>query len=67
MRASGCSWAPTKNPHEMGSEKGKVKIGRKIECLQILEKIGSSGWTRTSNPPVNRMALVFYLVDSSCL
>jgi hypothetical protein len=39
--------APKKNPHEMGSEKGNVKIGRKIGRPQILEKIGSSGWTRT--------------------
>ena len=30
-------------------------------------KAGSSGWTRTSNPPVNRMQQVVYLVDSSCL
>ena len=36
MRASECSWAPKKNPHEMDSEKGNVKIGRKIECPQIL-------------------------------
>ena len=42
------------NPHEMASEKGNVKIGRKIRPPQIIEKIGSSGWTRTSNPPVNR-------------
>jgi hypothetical protein len=26
---------------------------------------GSSGWTRTSNPPVNRKMQVSYLVDSS--
>ena len=46
MRASGCSWAPKKNPYEMDSEKGNVKIGRKIGCPQIIEKTGSSGWTR---------------------
>jgi len=23
-------------------------------CLYVLEKSGSSGWIRTSNPPVNR-------------
>jgi hypothetical protein len=38
MRASGCSGAAKNNPHEMGSEKGNVKIGRKIGCPQILEK-----------------------------
>jgi hypothetical protein len=42
-----------KDPHEMGSEKGNVKIRRKIGCPQIVERIGSSGWIRTSNPPVN--------------
>jgi transposase len=30
-------------------------------------EFGSSGWTRTSNPPVNRIMQVVYLVDSSCL
>jgi len=35
----------TKNPHEMRSEKGKVKIGRKIGRPQILEKAGSPHWT----------------------
>jgi len=29
------------------------------------EEIGSSGWIRTSNPPVNRMMQVVYLVGSS--
>ena len=43
-----------KNPHETASEKGNVKIGRKTRPPQIIEKIGSSGWIRTSNPPVNR-------------
>jgi hypothetical protein len=37
----------------MGSKKGNVKIRRKVGCPQIIEKIGSSGWIRTSNPPVN--------------
>jgi hypothetical protein len=38
-------------------------------CSRMGEKleIGSSGWTRTSNPPVNRLTQVHYLVDSSCL
>ena len=31
-----------------------MKIRRKIHRPQIVEKIGSSGWIRTSNPPVNR-------------
>ena len=29
-RASGCFCAPTKNPHEMGSQKGNVKERRKV-------------------------------------
>ena len=53
-RASGCFQAPKKSPHEMGSKKGNVKIRRKVGRPQIIEKIGSSGWIRTSNPPVNR-------------
>src|SRR5213593_2564970 len=28
-------------------------------------KVGSSGWARTSNPPVNRLMQVVYLVGSS--
>src|SRR5437879_5948720 len=63
-RASGCFRAPTKNPHEMGSKKGNVKIRRKVRRPQA-EKIGSSGWIRTSNPPVNRLTQVHYLVGSS--
>jgi hypothetical protein len=27
-------------------------------CLQIIERIGSSGWIRTSNPPVNRFGAI---------
>jgi hypothetical protein len=48
----------------MGSKKGNVKIRRKIGCPQTIEKIGSSGWTRTSNPPVNRLAQVIFLGGS---
>jgi hypothetical protein len=54
MRVSGCFATPKKDPHEMGSKKGNVKIRRKIRRPQVVEKIGSSGWIRTSNPPVNR-------------
>jgi len=42
-----------KHPHEMGSKKGNVKFRRKMCRPQIIEGIGSSGWIRTSNPPVN--------------
>jgi hypothetical protein len=43
-----------KNLREMGSKKGNVKERRNVRCPQVIEKIGSSGWIRTSNPPVNR-------------
>jgi hypothetical protein len=38
----------------MGSQKGNVKKRRKVCRPQLIEKTGSSGWIRTSNPPVNR-------------
>jgi hypothetical protein len=31
-----------------------------------LKKIGSSGWIRTSNPPVNSVTQVIGLAGSSC-
>jgi Phage integrase family len=39
----------------------------KKEVRENSKGFGSSGWTRTSNPPVNRLMQVHYLVDSSCL
>jgi len=42
----------------MDSEKGNVKIGRKIECPQVLEKTGSSGWTRTDAASAQREAAI---------
>jgi hypothetical protein len=56
-RASGCFLTRTKNPHETGSEKGNVKIWRKTRRPQGIERIGSSGWIRTTNPPVNSRML----------
>jgi len=37
------------------------------EFREIVKEFGSSGWIRTSNPPVNRQTQVRYLVGSSCL
>jgi hypothetical protein len=34
---------------------------------RIPKKNGSSGWTRTSNPPVNSLMPVFGLAGSSCV
>jgi hypothetical protein len=66
VRASGCIQSLAKNTHEMGSKKGNVKERRKVRWPQIVEKIGSSGWIRTSNPPVNSVTQVFGLAGSSC-
>jgi len=33
--------------------------------LRFAKGNGSSGWTRTSNPPVNRLMQAWHLVDSS--
>jgi hypothetical protein len=41
----------------MGSKKGNVKVWRRIRCPQVIERIGTSGWIRTSNPPVNSRML----------
>ena len=56
-RASGCVQSLMRNPHEMDSKKGNVKERRKVLWPQVLEKIGSSAWTRTRNPPVNSRML----------
>jgi hypothetical protein len=36
-----------------------------VEMRGFLKKNGSSGWTRTSNPPVNRLMQVVYPLGSS--
>jgi hypothetical protein len=45
-----------------GTRKGGTKLGTSAgaptdQRLQLLTVIGSSGWTRTSNPPVNSRML----------
>jgi AcrR family transcriptional regulator len=42
-------------------------VARANSCVQVVDfkRVGSSGWTRTSNPPVNRLMQVVYLVGSS--
>jgi hypothetical protein len=39
--------------------------GHGPKCVILFRKIGSSGWIRTSNPPVNRLMQVVYPVGSS--
>jgi hypothetical protein len=54
---------------------GKARKGQRAperrrsraKVVKFSKKSGSSGWTRTSNPPVNSLMPVRYLVDSSCL
>jgi hypothetical protein len=41
--------------------------GRQAKVPKISKEIGSSGWIRTSNPPVNSSMQVGLLVGSSCL
>jgi hypothetical protein len=65
-RASGCFRAPRKTPHKMGSQKGNVKIRRRVGRPQVIERIGSSGRIRTYNPPVNSVEQVIGLAGSSC-
>jgi hypothetical protein len=43
-----------KKPKQNGLGKGQLKIRRRAGGPQVIVKIGSSGWIRTSNPPVNR-------------
>jgi hypothetical protein len=50
--------APTPPRTEKGARKGhaeRTKLGR-AKVVEFVKENGSSGWTRTSNPPVNRSA-----------
>ena len=42
-----------------------VNDGQAVELNRAKGRFGSSGWTRTSNPPVNSLTWVFGLVGSS--
>jgi len=58
---------------EKGKKTKRAKKGQHASATEesrskpadLLRKIGSSGWTRTSNPPVNRLMQVLFLVGSS--
>ena len=41
-------------------------VSSRHKVIEFPKKSGSSGWTRTSNPPVNSLTQVFGLVGSSC-
>ena len=49
----------------VGTKLGTVADRSAADPRKTLVKIGSSGWIRTSNPPVNSVAQVGYLVGSS--
>ena len=62
--------APSPPPNEPATSAEGVTSQSAPTRRNVLEPqwiFGSSGWTRTSNPPVNRLAQVHYLIDSSCL
>ena len=40
---------------------------RGAKVVKFPKENGSSGWIRTSNPPVNRLTQVFGLAGSSCV
>ena len=59
MSIAGCQ-----RPHD-----GRINFAehRRAKVVEFPKGIGSSGWTRTSNPPVNRLTWVLYLVGSSAV
>ena len=59
---------PSQEPDEaVASQSASQSADADHESLDLLRKVGSSAWTRTSNPPVNRLMQVMYLVGSSVL
>jgi hypothetical protein len=66
VRASGCVQSMTKDPHEMGSKKGNVKIRRKGGRPQIIEKIGSPSGTTfaTGSSGLHRVARFCQMVET---
>jgi integrase len=58
---------PASRATKVMSQSTSQNAGRRGRVLRFAKKSGSSGWTRTSNPPVNSLMLVSHLVDSSCL
>ena len=70
--------SPAEQPSPTAAQGKKAKRARKgqsdssdrgsrSELPDFVRETGSSGWTRTSNPPVNSLTLVSYLVGSSML
>jgi len=55
-------------PHLTEGARRLLALTRKNKhrVTEMVEKIGSSGWIRTSNPPVNSKMQVFGLAGSSC-
>src|SRR5882762_5393566 len=62
--------APVPPPSTERATKGQrasKAVRRRAKVVEFPKGIGSSGWIRTSNPPVNRFMQVVYLVGSSCV
>jgi hypothetical protein len=57
--------APTGKEKRVMSQPMSQKRNSKGRVLSFPRESGSSGWIRTSNPPVNRLMQVTYLVGSS--
>jgi hypothetical protein len=53
-------------PHRVMSHGTSQNARRGGRVLTFVREIGSSGWIRTSNPPVNSITQVVGLVGSSC-
>ena len=59
--------APEERAERVTSHVTSHAAPTRSKVINFPRKFGSSGWTRTSHPPVNRMQQVVYLVDSSRL
>jgi predicted nucleic acid-binding protein len=64
---------PASQTAEEGKKKKRARKGQRrpdgdaseTKVPAFVKESGSSGWTRTNNPPVNRLTQVYYLVGSS--
>jgi hypothetical protein len=60
--------APEKGKKTKRARKGQSDSNdseARSEVPDFVKEFGSSGWTRTSNPPVNRLMQVLFLDGSS--
>ena len=62
VAVSGAETATEEAVDGVTSQTESQSVGGNSELPQFVAEFGSSGWTRTSNPPVNRLAYVSFLV-----